>query len=132
MNFSDEKERPLVNLIGFETAPVVIVPLKQGDKWVLYTDLVYNDPEFGLIAIPAGFKTDFASVPRIPLIFEMCGDMGQAAALVHDFLYTEGHTTRAQTDKIFLNILLTTGVGKVRAYAMYAGVRSFGWMFWRK
>lgn len=128
----NESLKPIVAFTGFETAPVVVVPLKQGDKWVLYSDLVYNDPEFGLIAIPAGFQTDFASVPRIPIIFEMCGDMGQAAALVHDYLYTEGHTTRAQTDKIFLNILLSTGVGKARSYAMYAGVRSFGWMFWRK
>jgi len=129
---TDETLTPKKDFKGFNSQPQVFIPLGNHEKWILAADLVYNDPEFGLIAIPTGFETDFASVPRIPLVFELCGDLGQAAALVHDYLYTQGNTTRAQTDRIFKNILLTTGVGKVRSYLMYAGVRCFGWMFWRK
>ena len=36
--------------------------------WLLLSPLRYKD-----IECPAGFYTDFASVPRVPFVFEACG-----------------------------------------------------------
>lgn len=109
------------------------VELMEGEKtWKLVSDFVYNDEKFGLIAVPEGFETDFASVPRIPIIFDLVGSMGQAAATLHDYLYTYGKISRADCDHIFWEALRTTGIGPVRARIMWLGVRLFGWLFFMK
>ena len=100
--------------------------------WIVISDLIYNDPKFGKIVVPAGFVTDFASVPRIPVIFELVGADGSLGATVHDYLYHNGTIERKDVDGIFLDILLNSGIGKVRSYMMYYGVRAFGWMYFRK
>ena len=52
----------------------------------------YIDPDLGLITVPEGYTTNFASVPRIPIIFDLVGGYGHAAAVLHDYLYE--HTTQ--------------------------------------
>lgn len=104
----------------------------QGKKWILLSDLVYDHKRYGIITVPKGFETDFASVPRIPVVFELVGDRGHAAATIHDWLYHNGTLSRKDVDKILLQALRDTKVGKVRSYVMYFGVRAFGWMFFMK
>ena len=109
------------------------VELQPNEKtWKLLSDLVYDDEKFGLIGVPEGFITDFASVPRIPIVFDLVGDYGQAAASVHDYLYTYGTLSRKDIDSIFHRALLDTGLDKFRSYVMFLGVRLFGWMFFKK
>lgn len=43
------------------------------------------------IIVPEGFITDFASVPRIPFLYALLGNLGNSAACLHDFLYTPPH-----------------------------------------
>lgn len=47
----------------------------QGDRttWKLLSEFVYEDSEHGRIAVARGFETDFASVPRIPVVFDLVG-----------------------------------------------------------
>lgn len=116
----------------FKTNLKVELVNNEGKKWKLIEDLVYEDKEHGRITVPAGFETDFASVPRIPVVFELVGDRGHAAATLHDWLYHNENFTRKEVDGILLQALRDTKVGKVRSYLMYFGVRGFGWLFYRK
>lgn len=97
--------------------------------WRLTSPLSYQSDVAGLtITVPAGFVTDFASVPRIPMIFDWLGDRGNLAATVHDFLYTAPHPlgSRALADAVLHEALLVQGVGADEAEAIYLGVRVGG------
>ena len=87
------------------------------------------------IAVPAGFVTDFASVPRLPLIYLAYANKAHLAALVHDHLYAEGGTEidREFADSVFLQGMLDTLVPEEDnsltaedANTMYRAVRQFG------
>lgn len=103
----------------------------EGKKWKVLEDLIYEST-YGTITVPAGFETDFASVPRIPVVFELVGSTGHAAATIHDYLYHNLNFTRNEADKVLLHALRETDEGLVRSYLMYFGVRAFGWMFFKK
>lgn len=107
--------------------PLVVVQFGETD-WVLHEDLVFGD-----IRVPAGFTTDFASVPRLPFAWLIAGGVGNRAAVIHDYLYrTTPHThTRAQADDVFYDALLACGVEPWRAYLMWAAVRCCGWTSYR-
>lgn len=87
------------------------------------------------VIVPAGFETDFASVPRPFWSFiSPTGDHGPAAVL-HDWLYWEQEragVTREQADEIFLEVMAAHGVLLSKRRAMYRAVRIFGGSAWRK
>src|SRR3546814_14291312 len=64
----------------------------------------------GLIKVPAGTETDFASVPRWPLTFALLGQYGHAAAVLHDWLYSSGQLSRGAADLVFFNALRSSGI----------------------
>jgi hypothetical protein len=105
-----------------------------GVKPIVYTlaeDLVYVSDIFGTIVVPAGFKTDFASVPRLPLIYLLFGNVTQGPAVIHDYLYSHLTTktakyTQKTADKVFLEAMLHIGVPVWQGYVMYWAVRMFG------
>lgn len=84
-----------------------------------------------LITIPAGYQTDFASVPRV--FWSVFPPVGKhnPAALVHDYLYDNRIGTRKRADKIFLELMLAYGVHRWGAHCMYWGVRLGGRKWWR-
>lgn len=94
--------------------------------WRLLAPFSYLDPDHGLIEVPAGFTTDFASVPRLPLTFALLGQYGHAAAVLHDCLYSSGNRSREAADRVFFNALRSSGIARWRAYAMWLGVRVGG------
>ena len=94
--------------------------------WRLLAPFSYLDPDHGLVKVPAGFLTDFASVPRWPLTFALLGQYGHAAAVLHDWLYSRRLLGRADADRVFLNALRSSGIARWRAWLMYAGVRIGG------
>lgn len=101
-------------------------PGDTGD-WVLLEPLVYASDVAGrTITVPAGFTTDFASTPRIPVIYEALGNIGVRAAVVHDYLYTSGRESRSMSDKVFREAAAVTGVSWWQRWAMWAGVRIGG------
>lgn len=76
--------------------------------WEVFEEYSYETSK-GLVVVPKGFRTDYVSVPRIfRNIINMYGKHGRAA-VVHDWLYSnrcEIDITRAEADKIFLEIML--------------------------
>jgi hypothetical protein len=99
----------------------------------LTADLVYESDHLQrAITVPAGFETDFASVPRLPLVYLAAGGTARKAAVVHDFLYRQSGVPRADADAVFLEAMKVTGQPTWRATLMWAAVRSFGWKFYRE
>ncbi|MBW3617746.1 MAG: DUF1353 domain-containing protein [Proteobacteria bacterium] len=78
------------------------------------------------IVVPAGFETDFASIPRPLWIIEPpLGDAGKAAVL-HDYLYETGERDRASADRIFLEAMAVLEVPWWKRSLMFRAVRLFG------
>jgi Protein of unknown function (DUF1353) len=99
--------------------------------WRLTAPLIYSsDIIHSAIYIPKGFETDFASVPRLPVMFMMEGDTCHMASALHDYLYTVHMTSRVTADAILKEASLATGVPAWRAWSMWAGVRLFGQAHW--
>lgn len=99
----------------------------QSGVWVLDADLVYFSELVGeKITVPKGFTTDFASVPRVPVIYLLYANRGRRAAAVHDFLYRTGAFDRATCDAIFREALIADGESFAIAWAMWSGVRIGG------
>jgi hypothetical protein len=78
------------------------------------------------VTVPAGFPTDFASVPR-PLwpIFPPAGPWCEAA-VVHDYLYSSRACSRFLADALFRECMAHCGVPVWRRMLMYYAVRVFG------
>lgn len=103
------------------------VELLESGAWRLREELCYSSESLGaIVTVPEGFETDFASVPRLPVVYLLAGDTAHRPAVVHDFLYAEGVVTRAQADQVLLEAMEVTGVPYWRRYSMYWAVRAFG------
>jgi hypothetical protein len=79
-----------------------------------------------VITVPAGFRTDLASVPRLPVIYWLCGGRANKPAVVHDFLYTEGLVARRIADAVFLEAMAVVSVPIIYRVLMWLGVRLGG------
>lgn len=97
------------------------------NSWKLVSDFVFkSDKCIAPIVVPAGFVTDFASVPRLPLAYLLAGDCAHEAAVIHDYLYRTGKADRKTADEIFLEAMGAQGIPAWRRYGMYWAVRLFG------
>ena len=96
--------------------------------WRLLVDLVYSSPLAALtFTVPAGFVTDFASVPRyLPIAFALTGDTAHRAAVIHDWLYTTHQVDRATADAVLREAAISCGVPTWRADLLWEGVRIGG------
>lgn len=115
----------------------------ESGEWTLLEDLVYRGVRDTFL-IPKGFKTDFASIPRIFQSLIPKNGRHDGAAIVHDFLYsvqprvhkpgtqTRERISRRDADRIFLRIMRELGTNIVRRNLMYAAVRIGGWVPWRR
>ena len=88
-----------------------------------------NMPNGGAIrvTVPAGFRTDFASVPRI--LWPIFPPYGQytRAAILHDYLCEQrGKCSRFLADAIFREAMRQLKVPVCRRVAMYYAVRFYG------
>lgn len=90
----------------------------------------------GVIIIPAGYKTDLASVPRIPGVYWRVGGKAVLPAIVHDWLYECGEPglTRKAADEVFLEAMNDQQDPSwwTARRVMYRAVRLFGGAAWRK
>jgi hypothetical protein len=99
--------------------------------WELIDPLLFESEQFGDVVVPATFRTNFASVPRLPLVFLLAGDRAHKEAALHDAEYTLHRLTREQADALFLEaLLLNPLIPKWIAYAMHQAVRLFGQGGW--
>ena len=117
------------------TTPLDIRALDDGKTFQVVNPFRYRIGDVkskNIITVPEGFKTDFASVPRILWnILPPWGKYGKAAVL-HDYLYYSGMFERKECDKIFLEAMKELGVGWIARKTIYSGVRIGGWIAWNK
>lgn len=94
----------------------------------LLADLEYEKDENTSYVVPAGFDTDFASIPK--LLWWLFYPIGKwtNAAILHDWFYRgNGVKNRKEADDEFYNAGLTLGVNKISMWIMWFFVRCFAW-----
>ncbi len=85
------------------------------------------------VEVPAGFETDFASIPRLlwPL-FPPDGPWLEAS-IVHDYCYREQVPfSRFFADALFRELMRQYEVPWWRRILFFWAVRLFGWIWWKK
>ena len=112
------------------TTALAVTPLDNGRDWQLLDPFEYyrEDDADTIITVPAGFITDFASIPRgLWWLYPPTGRYGKAA-VIHDYLYrTPGYQcTRKEADQIFVEAMAVLGVPRYRRSVMYRSLRMFG------
>lgn len=113
--------------MSFQTPLLVEQVSDTEELWVLRGDLVFaSDMLSEVVTVPAGFVTDFASVPRLPLVYWLMGNVARRPAVVHDFLYSSGRYEREVADKVLLEAMHAIEMGGWRKYPIFAAVRLFG------
>lgn len=93
---------------------------------ILLQDLIYESDLIGKIVVPAYFVTDFASVPRLPIIYSCWGNRSHREATLHDYLYrcdSNPIATRDVADSVFKEAMKATGKSAFIYMPMYWGVR---------
>lgn len=117
--------------------PLVVSPLPSGRRWSLFLPFTYHigsKYSRDVIAVPAGFTTDFASIPKFLWFLPYWAKFSKASVL-HDYCYRKQDRTRKEADDIFYEAMLVSWrnhrLGKLLAWLEYTGVRWFGWMAWR-
>ena len=85
------------------------------------------------VTVPAGFETDYASIPWwARLVFSPTGDH-RFAAVVHDWLCSkEAECDRAVGDAIFRQAMIDLDVPRWRIGWIYSAVRAWGWLKYHK
>jgi hypothetical protein len=93
--------------------------------WKLDSALIYDSDLAGVITVPGGFQTDFASVPRVPIAFMLFGNRAHRESVVHDYLYRIDAVPCVSFDmanKVFLEAMKCRGKSSFVRWAMYLGV----------
>ena len=94
--------------------------------WAVVEELVYRGRRDRFV-VPAGFLTDFASVPRVFVWLIPRFGRYTLAAILHDWLVTEGLRTGAVTsreaDGLFRRVMRESGVPVLRRWLMWCAVR---------
>ena len=85
-----------------------------------------------VVTVPKGFVTDFASIPRVVRSFIPQLGRYSWAAVVHDYLYSEGDGKRKDADLLFLALMASSGVPWWKRRLIYRAVRLGGWVAWRR
>ncbi|WP_162794178.1 DUF1353 domain-containing protein [Runella rosea] len=89
--------------------------------------------DYGRFMIPAGYVSDFASVPQ--LFFWLIPPHGRTAnaCVVHDYLYEHKpvKATRREVDLFWRELLKQCNVPAWQVWIMYGYVRAFGWVNWK-
>lgn len=110
--------------------PSFHTPLKleyEDGKSYRLIDAFSYDSSLDTITVPAGFETDFASVPKgLWWLLPPTGKYGKAA-VIHDYLYrTHGYSSKIVADAIFYEAMTALGVGAFTRGVMYLAVHFFG------
>jgi uncharacterized protein DUF1353 len=113
-----------------------------GDDWLITQPFVLESAVLGgRLEIPAGFVTDFNSVPQVLQNLLPPTEFGEAA-VGHDKLYRDGRwngqpITREQADAVHQELVAWAGTVRTPApawkrAAFHRGLRLFGWVTWRR
>lgn len=102
------------------------------DFWIVRAPLVWCDSAYGRIAVPVGFRTDLASIPRALRNLPSFDPDGRSrrAAVMHDWLYTWQALGKDRSDGFLRTAMLAEGCNVVDANAFYDAVKWFGHYAW--
>lgn len=113
---------------------VLVMPFTGGDvvvrqlnsRWWATVDPIEYAGAWENFTVPAGFRTDFASVPR-PFVWLLptYGDYTKAAIL-HDFMLKQAGVARHDADGLFRRSMRELGVPLVQRWMMWGAVRLGG------
>lgn len=95
------------------------------DTWILRSPLVYESNIVGTVTVPAGFLTDFASVPRVPVVYRLYGDRAHRESVLHDYLYCLDSVplvSFSDANKVFFEAMECRGKPFYIRHPMYWGV----------
>ncbi|HMP76842.1 MAG TPA: DUF1353 domain-containing protein [Kiritimatiellia bacterium] len=100
-------------------------------RWKLVEDFGYESRSGRIFTVPAGFETDFASVPRIfwPIL-PLSDAVYDKAAVLHDYAVRNRRAlalSLMDCHRLFREALLLSGTARWKAGVMYAAVVGFGW-----
>lgn len=137
--------------------PLCVTPDHDAGVWRLDTPFWYRS-HLGTIKVPAGFKTDFASIPPvasiglIPLlegflihcaVLFWVGALLVAlspkllhtgsytrAAVIHDRIYKDRTFSRKECDGILYEAMGDCGTAHWKRLLIWLNVRLFGWLFY--
>jgi len=104
-------------------------------KYELTAPLSYFSALAGVIVVPAGFVTDFASIPRAAWsLLDPEDPVILFASVVHDYLYSAGESagTREQADAVLIEAMAVCGASAWQRQIVYHAVRWFGASHWSK
>lgn len=112
------------------------VRLKDDDTvWVVNSPLEYYSPLVGLISVPAGFETDFASVPRVPVAFWFYGNRAHREGVIHDYLFRSDSVPSVRfniANEVFLEAMECRKKPWYVRYPMYSAVCAFSYPCFHK
>jgi hypothetical protein len=109
-----------------------------GGSFVLREPLLYQSQILsGILTVPIGFPTDFASIPRG--LWNILPPVGKydSAAVCHDKLYRDGGfdgqpIDRGTADRVLREAMDVCGVGRLQRWLIYSGLRIGGWVVWKR
>lgn len=117
-------------------SPTMILAEADGAEGTLVEPLKFYSAELrGILIVPPGFTTDFASIPRG--LWNLLPKRGKhdRPAVLHDGAYRDAlvtvggqrvHLTKPLADRLFLEAMQAAGVGVFSRTLMYNAVRFFG------
>ena len=94
--------------------------------WQLLSPLTWRTDDGREYSVPAGFVTNFASIPRVFWSVLPPWDRHMKAAVFHDYLYNTKRVSREHADNIFYKQMKALGVSWWRRNVIYRAVRLFG------
>jgi len=96
---------------------------KLASKMIFYSHLLMRD-----IIVPKGYETDFASIPQFLKDRIDVNGKHREAAIVHDYLCTNGAdigVTQKQADLVFNEAMTVLEVNRIIRWLMFNAVRGF-------
>ncbi len=99
-------------------------------RWVLDEPLIWELDNTSILEVPAGFKTDLASIPPPFRNILNVNGRSRRAAVLHDYLYKTKEKPRAKCDLLFRQGLIAEGMSRLGAYTYWLGVRAGGWVYY--
>lgn len=119
------------------TTPLYVECLDDGRHYRLLREFDFaSEVVEAIVRVPAGFVTDFASIPRV--LWALLPPTGRysKAAVVHDMLYQHPEcltprVTWGQANRVLLEGMEALRVGWLTRHVIYWGVVIGGWVAWR-
>jgi hypothetical protein len=107
--------------VGFIDGAVVVRQV-DAKRWELREPVGYRGAREDF-TVPAGFVTDFASIPRLVVWLIPRYGLYTRSAILHDFLWRTSAVSRADADGLFRRSMRELGVSMPRRWMMWAAVR---------